>query len=79
MERKIKINGLYKHFKGKIVKVLMLGKDSSSLDDLVIYNHIDDEVIWVRNLQEFLSEVDHVKYPDVKQKYRFEEIEEEEK
>ena len=70
--RKIKIGAKYKHFKGKIVEVLMIGKDSEDLKDLVIYKH--DNEIWVRSLEEFLSEVDHNKYPDVKQKYRFEEI-----
>ena len=72
--RKIKIGAKYKHFKGKIVEVLMLAKDSEDLKDLVVYKH--DNEIWVRSMDEFLSEVDHNKYPEVKQKYRFEKIKE---
>ena len=70
--REVKIGTKYKHFKGIEVEVLMLGKDSETLEDLVIYKH--DNEVWVRPMEEFLSEVDHNKYPDIKQNYRFEEI-----
>lgn len=75
--RKIKIGDKFKHFKGKTVEVLMIAKDSESLEEVIVYKHDND--IWVRRKTEFLSEVDHNKYPEVRQKYRFERIEENEK
>lgn len=77
MTRKINIGATYRHFKGMNVKVMALAKDSEDLHPLVVYYHVDKpEEVWVRDLDEFLSPVDHEKYPDVKAEYRFEEIEE---
>ncbi len=73
--RKIKINGVYKHFKDKLYVVEKIAKDCETLEDVVIYRALyDDAKLWVRSYKDFISEVDHVKYPDVKQKYRFEEM-----
>jgi len=82
MERIVKVNKVYRHFKGSRALVLTLCKDSETMQDMVVYacignkddsNHTDG--IYVRPMDMFLSEVDHDKYPDVKQKYRFEEEE----
>ncbi len=72
LEREIKVNGIYKHFKGTYHQVIGIAKDAETLEEKVIYNHQDNGELWVRDKNEFLSEVDHQKYPDVKQKYRFE-------
>lgn len=74
LERKIKINGLYKHFKGTTHKVICIAKDSETLIEKVVYTHEEDGTIWVRNKDEFLSLVDTNKYPNIEQKYRFEEL-----
>ncbi len=70
MDREIKIGGKYRHFKGMIVVVIAIATHSETLEQLVIYTH--DNEIWARPKKLFLSEVDHVKYKDVEQKYRFE-------
>lgn len=81
MNRQIQINGLYRHFKGNIYRVLGLAKHTETNETLVIYNRCDlnfpngvEEYgdIYARPLEMFLSEVDHEKYPDAKQQYRFE-------
>lgn len=74
MERKLKFNTIYKHFKGNLYLVLDVVTDSESGRDMVLYKALyDDLKLYVRPIDMFLSEVDHDKYPDIKQKYRFEE------
>lgn len=73
MEREIKIGKKYKHFKGSIMEVIAIAKHSETLEDLVIYRHVDTNEVWARPIDMFNSLVDNIKYPDVEQKYRFEE------
>ncbi len=73
--RELKINGLYRHFKNKPYKVVGTAFDCETMREVVIYMALYGEYkTWIRDKEVFLSEVDREKYPDVKQKYRFEEI-----
>ncbi len=74
--REVKVGKRYKHFKGHFVKVLMLAKDTETEEDVVVYERLDTKEIWVRKQDMFLSLVDKEKYPNITQKYRFEEVEE---
>lgn len=72
--REVKVGAKYRHFKGSIMEVLGLAKHSETLEDMVVYKHLDDNQIWVRPLEMFNSKVDKEKYPDIEQEYRFEEV-----
>ena len=76
MERIIKIGKIYRHFKGQLMEVLYIAKHSETMEDLVIYKHLDTNDIWARPYDMFNSLVDKEKYPDVEQEYRLESVDE---
>ena len=85
IERDLKVGDIVQHFKREWVnsetseylyKILAFASHTETGEHLVIYQGLYAPFkICARPYDMFMSEVDRDKYPDVKQKYRFERVE----
>ena len=65
-----------KHFKGHFYRIIEVEaywhEDKDKIERLIVYKSLLNGRVCIRPYDMFCSEVDHGKYPDAKQKFRFE-------
>lgn len=67
------LHGVYQHFKGGMYILEDIAYDAETQERLVLYRALYGEHrLWARPLSNFFEELDKVRYPQAKQKYRFE-------
>ena len=73
--RRIKKNTVYMHFSGNLYLVLDIAINYANGEKVVIYRGLyNDNKLYTLPLERFLEKVDYTKNPEIKQKYKFEEI-----
>ena len=74
--RELQLGRVYRHFKGDRYLAEAVARNAQDGAAYVVYRKLyGDGSLWIRPLAEFLSEVDHAKYPQCAQRYRFELLE----
>ena len=87
MENRFRPGDTVQHFKREMLsageresgkylyEIVGVATQSETMELMMVYRPLYGEGgMYVRPLEMFLGEVDHEKYPDVQQKYRFEKI-----
>ena len=76
LRRDWKANDIVRHFKGNLYRIMGIGVDTETEQEVIIYKREDNTGnIWVRPRTMFEGEVDKEKYPNAEQKWRFELVE----
>lgn len=81
--RNFKVGDIVKHFKNEtlsdsddklqyLYKIIGFAYDTTNDCTVVVYESLYNHRLYVREQTEFLSCVDSIKYPEIKQLYRFE-------
>ncbi len=50
---KIEVGQKYMHFKGHIVEVMAIGTNTETMEEMVVYRHLEQNKIWIRPLSMF--------------------------
>ena len=87
MENRFSHGDIVQHFKRELLseeeragdmylyEIIGVALHSETREQMMVYRPLyGDGGMYVRPLEMFLSETDHEKYPQVKQKYRFEKV-----